>query len=248
MREAYLTGRYEPQETAIIRDLVRPGMTFADVGANWGYFTLVAAHLAGPSGRVISVEADARAVAAIRANVAANRLTTVRVFDIAATDVPRDLSFERYEPVRASASGNFGLAETASAPDGRRPRVVVRGRPLDDVFDEAGVPHVDVLKMDIEGGEAAALRGLERYLSSGRIDFIVLELHPAALDRLGTSAAAVCDHLSAAGYEGWRIHHSPTTHYRAALPAVDITTLLSPLRAGSDLGVWPHVLWRRRGL
>src|SRR5512142_2823283 len=61
MREACLTGRYEPQETALLGRLLAPGMTFVDVGANWGYFTLVGAHLVGRAGRVISVEADPRA-------------------------------------------------------------------------------------------------------------------------------------------------------------------------------------------
>src|ERR1700716_2774101 len=42
-REVCFTGRYEPQETALLRQILQPGMTFVDVGANWGYFSLVAA-------------------------------------------------------------------------------------------------------------------------------------------------------------------------------------------------------------
>ena len=41
-REVYFTGQYEPQETALIEALVRPGQTFVDVGAHWGYFSLIA--------------------------------------------------------------------------------------------------------------------------------------------------------------------------------------------------------------
>ena len=44
-REVCFTGRYEPQETALVRTILRPGMSFVDVGANWGYFTLLAAWL-----------------------------------------------------------------------------------------------------------------------------------------------------------------------------------------------------------
>jgi len=44
MREVCFTGCYEPQETALLKLLLRPGMTVVDVGANWGYFSLAAAH------------------------------------------------------------------------------------------------------------------------------------------------------------------------------------------------------------
>ncbi len=54
--EVCFTGRYEPQETALLRAFLAPGMSFVDVGANWGYFTLLAAHQVGRSGRVISLE------------------------------------------------------------------------------------------------------------------------------------------------------------------------------------------------
>ena len=68
--DVYFTGRYEPQETAILRELLKPGMTFVDVGANWGYFTLVGAHLVGPSGRVISLEPEPRLFRLLVSNVA----------------------------------------------------------------------------------------------------------------------------------------------------------------------------------
>jgi len=243
MREAYLTGRYEPQETAIICDLVRPGMTMVDVGANWGYFTLVGAFLTGPSGRVLSIEADRAAADAVRANVVANGFTNVEVVNVAATDTPRELRFRHYEAEHARTAGNYGLAETAHDD---RADTVVTGRPLDDILDERGVEHVDVLKMDIEGGEAAALRGLARRLSAGLVDSIVLELHPGALLTLGSSIDDVCRSLGDGGFAGWAIDHSIDAHRRAASRSIAAASLLTPLDRVTDLGAWPHVVWRRR--
>ena len=77
MREVCFTGGYEPQETALLKMMLRPGMTFVDVGANWGYFSLAAAHLVGLAGRVVSVEADPRACRTLRANFARNGLDAV---------------------------------------------------------------------------------------------------------------------------------------------------------------------------
>lgn len=247
MREVYLTGRYEPQETALLRHLLRPGMTFVDVGANWGYFTLVGAHLVGPSGCVLTVEADPRACRALRANVQKNALSGVTILNIAASDAPGRLSFQEYQS-NARDSGNFGVAQsTLIVEDGRR--VEVDARALDDLLDQSGVDRVHVLKMDIEGGEAKAIAGLTRRLSSHRIDHICLELHPYHLRDLGTSAGAVIAALRAHGYRAWQIDHSPTAHRAAAASAVDVTTLLTPLGHGADdLGVWPHLLFAREDL
>src|SRR5262249_13205461 len=71
-REVCFTGRYEPQETALVRSILRPGMSFVDVGANWGYFTLLAAHLVGKGGRVISLEPDPRLFPILQRNVTRN--------------------------------------------------------------------------------------------------------------------------------------------------------------------------------
>jgi FkbM family methyltransferase len=242
MREACLTGRYEPQETALLRHLLRPGMTFVDVGANWGYFTLVGAHLVGTNGRVLSVEADPRACRAVRANIERNRLGTVQLFNIAANDTAGKLWFQEYEG-EARDSGNYGVAQSTSvAAEGRRLEVTARA--LDDVLDEAKIDRVHVMKMDIEGGEAKAIVGLCRHLSSHRIDSVSMELHPYHLRDLGTSVGAVIAAMRAYGYTPWCIDHSAATHRASASTDVDMSSLLTPLPENVDhLGDWPHVLW-----
>jgi FkbM family methyltransferase len=242
MREVCLTGRYEPQETALLRHLLRPGMTLVDVGANWGYFTLVGAHLVGPAGRVLSVEADPRACRAVRANVEKNALGMVEIFNIAASDADALLWFQEYER-EARDSGNFGVAQsTLIVEEGRR--LEVEARALDDVLDEAGVDRVHLLKMDIEGGEAKAIAGLTRRLATRRIDNISMELHPYHLRDLGTSVGAVIATLRSHGYTGWQIDHSAAAHRACASADADVRTMLTPLsKRADDLGDWPHVLW-----
>ena len=75
--EVCFTGRYEPQETQLLRDLLEPGNVFVDVGANWGYYTLAAAHMVGPEGRVVAFEPEPRLFALLTANIAANTLRHV---------------------------------------------------------------------------------------------------------------------------------------------------------------------------
>jgi FkbM family methyltransferase len=241
MREVCFTGRYEPQETALLQQTLRPGMVFVDVGANWGYFTLAAAHFVGRAGRVVSVEADPRACRTLRQNLARNRLDSVIVREMAASDAPGVLRMQEYEP-RADESGNFGLTRTTTVAEHGRHFEVTAGR-LDDLLDEAGVEHVDLLKMDIEGAESRALAGLGRALGTRRVARVLLEVHPQHLIDQGSSAERVIAELRGYGYRPWKIDHSPSVYRRVAAGELDVTSALTPLAGTDDLGPWPHLLW-----
>jgi FkbM family methyltransferase len=241
MREVCLTGRYEPQETALLQRILAPGMVFVDVGANWGYFTLAAAHLVGPEGKVVAVEADPRACQTLRENAVRNALDCVEVFEVAASDVAGTVRMQEYE-ASAGETGNFGLARTTTVVEHGR-HFEVQARPLDDVLDDAGVERVDLLKMDIEGAEGPALAGLARSLRSRRVTRLLLEIHPQHLLDQGSSAERVIGDLRSFGYRPWKIDHSPAAYRRFASGNHDVVSALTPLEEGDVLGPWPHVLW-----
>jgi FkbM family methyltransferase len=241
MRDVCLTGRYEPQETALLQRILAKGMTFVDVGANWGYFTLIGARLVGPSGHVVSVEADPAACAALRANCARNELDWVTVLEMAASDRPGTLSFQQYD-ANATESGNYGLATTTTVVVNGR-RLGVTGRALDEALDGLNVDRVDLLKMDIEGGEGRALTGMGRRLAGHRVSWILLEVHPSHLRDQGSSAEQVVNELRGYGYEPWSIDHSVSATQRVVAGRLEVTDLLTPLVDAGNLGSWPHVLW-----
>ena len=241
MREVCLTGRYEPQETALLQQILRPGMTFVDVGANWGYFTLCAAHLVGRVGRVVSIEVDPRACRTLKANIERNQLESVTVLEMAASDAAGVLRLREYER-GANDSGNFGLIGAEAIGNPHR-QFDVAALPIDDVLERAGIEQVDLLKMDIEGAEGRALTGLRRALADRRIKFLVLEVHPQYLRGQGTSAKQIVDDLRGYGYRAWKIDHSPSAHRRIASGDMDVTSALTPFGESDDLGPWPHLLW-----
>ena len=243
MRDVCLTGRYEPQETALLQQILRPGMTFVDVGANWGYFTLAGACLVGGRGRVISVEADPAACSALRGNCSRNRLDWVSVIGVAASDRSCTLQFQSYDE-RANESGNYGVATTTTVVERARP-LDIQGRALDDVLDDAQVDRVDLLKIDIEGGEGRALTGLRRRLGDDRVGQILLEVHPQHLLDQGSSADWVVRELRDHGYQAWSIDHSVSVTQRVAAGRLDVSETLTPLADASNLGPWPHLLWKR---
>jgi FkbM family methyltransferase len=237
-REACFTGRYEPQETQIAQRLLAPGMVVVDVGANWGYFTLVVAHLVGGSGAVIAIEPHPRLAAMLARNVGNNRLAHVEIVRAAAAAGTGSRPFVGFD----EQGGNWGVsrgAREAEAPD-----FEVQTVALDGLLDERQVSRVDLVKIDIEGGEAEAIRGMAAGLGQRRYRYVLIECHPAELARMRVSIEECLRPLRHAGYHGWQIDHSAEMHRRAARGPVSTAELVAPIdehALASDR--WPHLLW-----
>jgi FkbM family methyltransferase len=237
-REVCFTGRYEPQETQLAMQLLERGMTVLDVGANWGYFSLVSAHRVGCEGRGLALEPHPRLHAMLAENVARNRLSQIEVLRLAAGAESARRSFVGFD----ERDGNWGLSRTARGGEGGD--FDCETSTLDALIGARGIDRVDVVKIDIEGGEAEAIRGMEDGLRRRCYRHILLECHPAALAALGSSIDACLAPLRRAGYRGWRIDHSLAMHKRAATAPVPLGELLTPVdddAIASD--PWPHLLW-----
>ena len=234
-REVCFTGRYEPQETLIAASIVRPGDTVVDVGANWGYFTLAAAHWTGNTGRVVALEPEPRLFRTLMSNIELNTLSRVAAVQVGAAETEGEIGFVTY----ASDAANRGVSRAASATE--RADFRSRVQPLDEILDERGVPFVWLLKMDIEGGEHEALRGMRRSLLRGRYAYILLECHPTLLAARGVSIAETLAPLLDANYTLLSIPQSPEIYNRAARGDVTVGDLVEPFDADAP-GPWPHLL------
>ena len=243
-REVCFTGRYEPQETALVQSILGPGMTFVDVGANWGYFTLLAAHLVGKGGRVVSLEPDPRLFPVLHESIIRNQLEHVIALQVAAASEDGTLKLAGYR----ESSDNFGISRIVSEGEQESTFDVI-ARPLDSLFDELGIHNIDFLKMDIEGFEGYALSGLENSLSQLRIKRLLIELHPVEIAGHGQSVKSIIGKLRDFGYSAWRLDHSKVGTRRAAYSKqLDIKGSLRPLDEDVALDDWPHVLWTMPGL
>jgi FkbM family methyltransferase len=152
--------QYEPHLTRQLRALLGPGAVFVDVGANIGFFTLLAASRVGPKGRVHAFEARADNLALLRRSVADNGFANVEVHQCAVSDRAGSLAF--------FASGtwysNGRIVGDDEAGSEQLPRVAAVA--LDAALADA--PRIDVVKMDIEGAEARALAGMRALLRRHR--------------------------------------------------------------------------------
>ena len=239
-REVCFTGHYEPVVTAIVRETLKPGMTFVDVGANWGYFTLLAAGLVGGSGQVLAIEPDPRLVEALSENVTRGALAQVTVLALAAGEEVGTLTLAGYD----EKEENFGLSRIIPNGNGSRQTFEVRADSLDNILAARNVSEIDLLKMDIEGAEGLAIAGLKHSLAEHKVKRLLLELHPAQLMELGSHHQQITNQLEAAGYKGWNIDHSAAAIRRAAYHGVrDLAAWLHPFDKTRELGPWTHQLW-----
>ncbi|MEW5926302.1 MAG: FkbM family methyltransferase [Gemmatimonadota bacterium] len=186
-------GAFEPQETALVRSWLRPGMTFVDVGANVGYFSLLAASLVGERGRVYALEPSPYAYARIAATLRTNRMPQAEAFQMGLSDAPGELTL--YLP---PAAANFH-SPTMSASSGGEP-VSVPVRRMDDVLDEWGVETVDLVKVDVEGHEPRVFEGASRVLATGRIRAVLVEFNDFWLRDAGSTPDALYRTLLDAGF------------------------------------------------
>jgi FkbM family methyltransferase len=193
-RHIYHYGVWEPNLTQWLHQQLRPSDTFIDVGANVGYFTLLASQLVGPAGRVVALEPAPETFAALAANVTRNRASNVRLLQVAASDCAGELVLEH------GPASNSGMTATQLAREHDvRPRVAAQT--LASCLDADELSRARVIKIDVEGAEWEALMGLWPALPQLRRDCaIVVELSPGRLQERGHDARALFDRLIAAGF------------------------------------------------
>lgn len=173
-------GTFEPEVEAAFRNAVRPGATVVDVGANIGFYTMLAAHLVGPAGHVVAVEPVDKNLQLVQLSLVANGFRHVEVWPFAASDV--------VEIVRVETHDRTSNAQVQRGPAARPGDRYAPARPLDPFL--AGLDRLDVLKIDVEGFEPRALAGMAAALARFQ-PTIISEFHPQALEQnAGVAPAA----------------------------------------------------------
>jgi FkbM family methyltransferase len=163
-------GIGEPQVQKALLDHLRSGMTVYDIGANIGFFSLMAARIVGPHGNVISFEADPEIASRLRENLARNQFTHAQVEQKAVWSESSAVTFERVDPNTSPDRGLGHVTTSGTTPDS----IIVEAVSLDQYT--ASHPPPDFLKCDVEGAEVAVFQGAAKLLSSKR-PILLVEMH-----------------------------------------------------------------------
>jgi len=161
-----------------------------DLGAHIGTFSLYAAALGH---EVVAVDASGRNMALLRASIDIN-------------------GFDRMHPIQAAVSDargflevtEFGAYGVVAIPRLDWPTVRVPSITLDGLLADLGWRDADFIKMDVEGSEIAALRGMQRLTSTSDVP-IVFESNGHTLHLYDQDPAALLQHLHRGGYRSWEI-------------------------------------------
>jgi FkbM family methyltransferase len=172
---------YEPHVSRVFSERLAPGMTVVDVGANIGYFTFLAASAVGSSGRVWAVEPNPKNVAFLLATRAINKFEQVEIIQAAANDCWKVLS------LTTDYSNGTALESAGLEPNDFTAPVM--GIPLDVCL--AGSQRIQVMKIDVEGGEGKAIRGMLQILERD---------HPVIFSEFTPSTLPVVSQISPREY------------------------------------------------
>jgi FkbM family methyltransferase len=194
MMLARVVGRFEVQKHQAVLSLVKPGMTFVDVGANKGDFGLLAAQLVGENGRVLSFEPEPTNCHWIRKSIELNGYKNMVLYEAALADAN-----EQSQLFLGKQSGWHSIVE--SLPNRNCGTIPISKRTLDSVLQETGSNRVDVMKIDVEGAEMAVLRGATEALKANHNVLLLMDIHPD----LGVDPFAVRDFLGTLGFSTFAI-------------------------------------------
>ena len=187
-------GMYEPSMIEIIQSYLYPGSVIVDLGANEGYFSVIAAKLVGDSGRVVAVEPQSRLQSVINKNLDLNHCSNTEVLQTVVSDKREKMMLHLSPDMN---SGSTSLMQTTRYPLQKQE---IAGLTLAEIFQEQGVTECDLLKVDIEGWEYEAIMGSRELFSNRRVKAIALEFHPHLLAQRGLSETTIVDFLVSCGY------------------------------------------------
>lgn len=201
--EIWRTGWYEPTTVNTVASLLKPGMTFFDVGANVGQYTLLAS---GLDCNVHSFEPAPVIFQFLSENVRpVGKLAKIN--QCAVSDSEEPVTLYMAQP------GDLGSTSMTKQFCASGQTVEVPCTTIDAYMSRFGIPKVDVLKIDVEGAESAVLRGAEKLLSGSHRPAIVIEYEETAQRRFGSSCAELTRFLIERGYKLERITDQGTVPY-----------------------------------
>lgn len=190
-RELAVYHIHEPNATGLFRNYVKEGMHVVDIGSNLGYYALLAATLVGPKGRILAIEPEPQNYKLLTMNMIANHIQNIDTVQCAVGS--KNGTSELYLTKTLNTNSLIPPVDGSAIAS-----IQVKVKTLDALLAELDFPKVDFVRMDIEGGEIAVIKGMQNTLKQYK-PAILIELHR---DRVGTdSIVKLLKSLKAFGYD-----------------------------------------------
>ena len=194
-----------------------------DIGGNIGYYTLIAASRVGSSGKVYAFEPEPTNFKWLLKNIEMNGYRNVIA-------VPKAIA-DRTGPLQLYLGNTTGTHSICPAPEVRKESIVVEATTLDDFLSAKGWPHIEVIKMDIEGAEHLALNGMQRLFKRQNTLKLILEFNLYRLEGTSMNPLEFLQRLQANGFT----LHSIDGKQSKVLSLKDIASLVARLKGHTNI-------------
>ena len=178
-------------EREIFESLLKPGIRVVDIGANLGYYTLIAARIVGPEGRVYAFEPEEENFNLLTLAVEKSGYKNIRLLKKAVTERSGRGTLFFSEEHR----GDHRIFDNGE----NRKRVAIETASLDEAVAHEG--KIDVIKIDIEGAEPEALGGMKKILADNKDIKIMSEFYPEGISEAGTAPLDFLKQWQELGFE-----------------------------------------------
>lgn len=201
---------WEPMETKIFYEYIKPGHTVVDIGAQIGYYTLIASKLVGPTGKVFAFEPDPRVFKILKKNLQVNHITNVTAIQKAVSN--RNASSSLYIN-HSKPSDN----QIFPHPNEIREKITVKTISLDSYIKNE---RINFIKIDIQGAEYLALNGMKNIIKRNQTT-LVTEFWPRGIEQCGTKYNDLLDFLSSMRFEIYQIDEVKNVISKTNVKSID---------------------------
>jgi FkbM family methyltransferase len=201
-----MDGVWEPYETELMKGFFKNNTNFIDIGAHIGYYSLLGASIV-TKGRVISFEPEKENFRILQKNVAINNFKNITLSDHAISD-KRD-TVDLYLSNEGNTGDNRFFADNFRKIPEKRKRVKITTITLDEFLVADGMKP-DIIKMDIQGSEALALKGMKKTIHEADSLMLFTEFWPQGILINGDSPRTFLQSLSDNGFEIYEINSQKT--------------------------------------
>src|ERR1035437_5563169 len=182
--------KQDAQELKLISSIVKPGFNILDIGANIGFYTKVFSELTGPKGSVHAFEPDITNFKYLQGNLGKNKNVTL---------VNKAVS-DKTEPLKIYLSKMLNVDHRTYPVDDYSDIMEIDATTIDDYLTLNNITRIDFIKMDIQGFEMSALKGMEKTLNNNPGVKIISELWPYGLSKAGSSAPEIHNFANSLGF------------------------------------------------
>ena len=192
--KVYFYGHYhERYEADLVQRLLADDDVFWDIGANVGYFTLVAATALNHRGRIVAFEPGQNAYARLTENLALNPYRNIQTFPVAVADREGEAVLHLDGDIADTSASLYPAGPVQAGCE------ICRTVALDHFLRAENLPAPDLIKLDAEGAELAVLQGAHQLINDAP-PLWLMEMEEKNLRAAGASKAAVAQFLTGCGY------------------------------------------------